>query len=137
MRFEGRVRKDGRHWMVEIPAFDAVTQGRTKREAFEMAEDLIETMANAKDFKVTAYPLGGEVFEIEANHIGVAIALLLLRQRERHGLTLSEVAERLGQRSRNAYARYEQGKAMPSVEKLDELLKAIAPDQRIVWRIAA
>jgi hypothetical protein len=33
--------------------------------------------------------------------------------------------------------RYEQGKAMPSVEKLEQLLKAIAPDQRIVWRIAA
>ena len=43
MRFEGRVKKDGRFWLVEIPAFDAVTQGRTKREAFEMAEDLIET----------------------------------------------------------------------------------------------
>jgi transcriptional regulator with XRE-family HTH domain len=35
------------------------------------------------------------------------------------------------------YARYEQGKSMPSVEKLDELLSAIAPDQRIVWRLAA
>ena len=49
----------------------------------------------------------------------------------------SEAAERLGQRSRNAYARYEQGRAMPSVEKLEQLLRAIAPDQRIVWRIAA
>lgn len=44
---------------------------------------------------------------------------------------------RLGKRSKNAYARYEQGKAMPSVEKLDELLGAIAPDHRIVWRLAA
>ena len=26
MRFEGRIRKDGRFWLVEIPAFDAVTQ---------------------------------------------------------------------------------------------------------------
>jgi len=136
MRFEGRVKKDGRLWLVEIPAFDAVTQGRTKREAFAMAEDLIETMADAKGFQVTAYPSGGEIFEIEANRIGTLIALLLRRQRERHGLTLNEAAERLGQRSRNAYARYEQGKAMPSVEKLEQLLKAIAPDQRIVWRIA-
>ena len=136
MRFEGRIKKDGRLWLVEIPAFDAVTQGRTKREAFAMAEDLIETMADAKGFQVTAYPSGGEIFEIEANRVGTLIALLLRRQRERHGLTLNEAAERLGQRSRNAYARYEQGKAMPSVEKLEQLLKAIAPDQRIVWRIA-
>jgi transcriptional regulator with XRE-family HTH domain len=42
-----------------------------------------------------------------------------------------------GQRSRNACARYEQGKTMPTVEKLEQLLEAIAPDQKIVWRIAA
>ena len=137
MRFEGRIKRDGRLWLVEIPAFDAVTQSRTKREAFVMAEDLIETMADTKGFQVTAYPVGGEIFEIEANRIGTLLALLLRRQRERQGLTLSEAAERLGQRSRNAYARYEQGRAMPSVEKLEQLLKAIAPDQRIVWRIAA
>jgi predicted transcriptional regulator len=88
-------------------------------------------------FRVTAYPMRGELFEIEANRVGILIALLLRRQRERHGLTLNEAAERLGQRSRNAYARYEQGRAMPSVEKLEQLLKAIAPDQKIVWRIAA
>jgi DNA-binding XRE family transcriptional regulator len=137
MRFEGRIKKDGRFWLVEIPAFDAFTQGRTKREAFAMAKDLIETMADARGFRVTVFPAGKDAFEIGANRIGVLLALLLRRQRERQGLTLSEAAERLGQRSRNAYARYEQGKAMPSVEKLEQLLKAIAPHQRIIWRIAA
>ena len=53
------------------------------------------------------------------------------------GLTLAEAAERLGQRSKNAYARYEQGKTMPTVEKLEQLLTAIAPDQKIVWHFAA
>ena len=137
MRFEGRIKKDGRFWLVEIAAFDAFTQGRTKREALAMAKDLIETMARTKGFKVTVYPTGKGTFEIGANRIGVFLALLLRRQRERQGLTLADAAERLGQRSRNAYARYEQGKAMPTVEKLEQLLKAIAPDQRIVWHIAA
>jgi ribosome-binding protein aMBF1 (putative translation factor) len=137
MRFEGRVRKDGRFWLVEVPAFDAVTQGRTKREALEMAADLLETMASTKGFRVTALPTGRETFEVGASHLGVLLALLLRRQRERRGLSLAEAAERLGQRSKNAYARYEQGKAMPTVAKLEQLLKAIAPDQRIVWRIAA
>jgi transcriptional regulator with XRE-family HTH domain len=67
----------------------------------------------------------------------VFLALLLRRQRERHGLTLAQAAERLGQRSKNAYARYEQGKSMPTVEKLEQLLQAIAPGQKIVWHIAA
>ena len=137
MRFPGRVKRDGRFWLDEIPAFDAATQGRTKREALAMAEDLIETMAGARGFRATVYPTGGETFEIGGNRLGVFLALLLRRQRERQGLTLAEAAERLGQRSKNAYARYEQGRAMPTVEKVERLLKAIAPDQRIVWHIAA
>ena len=137
MRFPGQIEKHGKSWLVEIPAFDATTQGRSKREALAMAGDLIETMADAKGFRATAYPVGANSFEIGANRIGVLLALLLRRQRERHGLTLAEVAERMGQRSKNAYARYEQGRSMPTVEKLEELLKAIAPIQKIVWHVAA
>jgi predicted RNase H-like HicB family nuclease len=137
MRFEGRVRKDGKFWLVEIPAFDAFTQGRSKREAYAMAKDLLETMASTAGFEVTVYPKGREAFEIGANRTRVLVALLLRRQRERQGLSLAEAAQRLGQRSRNAYARYEQGKTIPTVEKLEQLLEAIAPDQKIVWRIAA
>ena len=137
MRFPGRIEKSGKFWLVEIPAFDAATQGRSKREALAMAEDLIETMAEVRGFRVTAYPTGRATFEIAANRIGVLVALLLRRQREHHGLTLLEAAERMGQRSKNAYARYEQGRSMPTVEKLEELLKAIAPNQKIVWHIAA
>ena len=137
MRFPGRIEKSGRFWLVEIPAFDASTQGRSKRDALAMAEDLLETMADTKGFRATAYPTGGDTFEIGANRIGVLVALLLRRQRERHGMTLAEAAQRLGQRSKNAYARYEQGRSMPTVEKLEELLKAIAPDQKIVWHFAA
>jgi hypothetical protein len=137
MRFPGRIRRDGRFWLVEVPALDAVTQGRTKREALAMVEDLVETMAGARGFRATAYPTGGGTFEIGGNHLGVLLALLLRRQRERQGLTLAEAAERLGQRSRNAYARYEQGRAMPTVEMVERLLKAIAPGQKIVWHIAA
>jgi hypothetical protein len=137
MRFEGRIKKSGKFWLAEVPAFDATTQGRTKREAYEMAKDLIETMANVSDFKVMVFPTGKATFEVGANSIGVLVALLLRRQRERQGLTLAEAAERLGQRSRNAYARYEQGRAVPTIEKLEQLLKAIAPDQTIVWHVAA
>ena len=56
MRFEGRIKKSGKFWLVEIPAFDAFTQGRTKREAFAMARDLIETMADTEGFTITAFP---------------------------------------------------------------------------------
>ena len=38
MRFEGTVDKDGKLWLVEIPALDALTQGRTRQEALAMAK---------------------------------------------------------------------------------------------------
>jgi predicted transcriptional regulator len=137
MRFAGRIEKDGKHWLAEIPAFDAMTQGRTKREALAMAEDLIETLAGVRGFRAKVYPAAGGTFEIGGNRLGVLLALLLRRQRERQGLTLAEAAARLGQRSRNAYARYEQGRAMPTVEQVERLLEAIAPGHRLVWHIAA
>ncbi len=60
------------------------------------------------------------------------ISLLLRRQRERSGLSLAEAAERLGCKSRNAYARYERATSAPTLEKLNELLQAVAPGQDIV-----
>ena len=137
MRFEGTIRKEGKFWVVEIPAFDAATQGRTKKEGYAMAKDLLKTMADTRGFEVTVHPKGKEAFEVEANDVKTLIALLLRRQRERQGLTLAEAAERLGQSSRNAYARYEQGKAVPTIDKLEQLLRLIAPEQRIIWRVAA
>ena len=101
-----------------------------------MIEDLLETMADQPDFKATVFPLDGDEFEIGANDIGALVALLLRRQREKRGITLAEAAERLHQKSRNAYARYEQGQATPTIDKLEELLAAIAPDQKLIWRLA-
>jgi transcriptional regulator with XRE-family HTH domain len=57
---------------------------------------------------------------------------LLRRQRQKSGLSLAEAADRLGARSRNAYARYEQGRTVPTVAKLDELLKAVAPGRDLL-----
>ena len=52
-------------------------------------------------------------------------APVLRRQRVRHALTLAEAARRLGARSLNRYARYEQGRSVPSIARLNELLAAV------------
>ncbi len=137
MRLEGRLWKSGEHWLIEVPALAAMTQGRTRTEAYEMIGDLIATMADKPELEVTVEPVGSEAFTISANRTGTLVALLLRRQRERQGITLAEAAARLHQTSRNAYARYEQGQAVPTVEKLEELLHAVAPDQQLILRLAA
>ncbi|MBN2207349.1 MAG: helix-turn-helix transcriptional regulator [Candidatus Aminicenantes bacterium] len=64
-------------------------------------------------------------FEIGASDEAGLTALLLRRARIRSGLSLTEVAARLGQKSVNAYARYEQGRSVPSVRKLSQLYAAV------------
>ena len=136
MRFEGRIWKDGKHWLVEVPELGAMTQGRSRDEAYEMIKDLVETMANKPGFEASVHPCSEDRFEIGANDLKTLVALLLRRQREKRGISLAEAARLLEQKSRNAYARYEQGLAVPTVEKLEKLLKAIAPDEELVWRLA-
>ena len=67
------------------------------------------------------------ILEIGSNDNKVMIGLLLKRKRQLNSLTIQQVAERLGSTSKNAYARYEQGKTLPSIDKLQDLLNATGP----------
>ena len=136
MRLAGRIWKDGRHWLVEVPMLDATTQGRTRAEAYAMIADLVSTMADKPGFAVEVFPGSGSGFEIGTPDAAALVAVMLRRQREKHGLSLADVAKRLGARSKTAYARYEQGKSVPSVEKLFELLAAVAPAEDFVLQVS-
>jgi predicted RNase H-like HicB family nuclease len=136
MRFEGHLTKSGRFWLAEIPLLDAMTQGRSKSEALRMIADWLETMVDRKTFQAEVFPTGKTTFEISGSDAAAMTALLLRRRRAATGSSLRDVASRLGESSRNAYARYERGDAVPTVEKLDALLKAAAPDADFVIREA-
>jgi len=132
MRFAGRVYKDGKFWLAEVPILDAMTQGRTRPEVFAMVVDLLETLVDRPGFTVQVHPGDDDHFEVSAPDMRPLISLLLRRQRERSGLSLADAAARLGARSRNAYARYESGSSLPTIEKLDALLRAVSPDREFV-----
>lgn len=102
-----------------------------------MVEDLLETLVNRPGFSVKVHPGKHGDFEVSSSQTRGLISLLLRRQRQRSGLSLAEAAERLGAKSRNAYARYEQGTAVPTLEKLNELLQAVSPDQDFVLNQSA
>jgi hypothetical protein len=125
MRLEGRLVRDGRWWLAEIPILDTMTQGRTRQEAFEMVKDLVETMIDRPDCQAHVHPGREGSFEVSASDVPALVALLIRRARARSGRTLHEVARVLGSSSPNAYARYEQGRASPTVGKLAELLRAV------------
>lgn len=58
MRFEGKLTRDGRFWLAEISLLDAMTQGRTRKEALEMIGDLLVTMVDRPGFRASVYPRG-------------------------------------------------------------------------------
>jgi DNA-binding XRE family transcriptional regulator len=118
--------------LAEVPVFDALTQGRSRKEALAMVADWFVTMVDRKRFAVEVEPVSRETFEVSAGDARSMVSLMLQRQRQRSGLSLAQVAKRLGVKSRNAYARYEQGVSVPTIEKLDELLRAVAPGRDLV-----
>jgi predicted RNase H-like HicB family nuclease/DNA-binding XRE family transcriptional regulator len=132
MRLAGRVFKVTKFWAIEVPILGIVTQGYTKKEAYEMIADAIESLVNKKGFEVEVFPGKGEYFELGSPDLATLAAFLLRRQRMKQGLTLVEVAKRLGAKSHNTYARYEQGKSIPTIEKFSKLLSALSPDNDFV-----
>ena len=71
-----------------------------------MVGDLLRTLVDRPGFEAAAHATTGMEFEVSVSDSHAVIALLLRRQRARSGLSLAQVAERLGARSANSYARY-------------------------------
>lgn len=83
MRFEGKVVRDGRWWLAEVPLLDAMTQGRTRKEALQMIGDWLETMVDRKGFQATVYSRGSAEFEVVASDAAAMTALKLRRSKLR------------------------------------------------------
>lgn len=132
MRLSGRVFRQDRFWAIEVPILGVNTQGRSRRDAFAMIADAVQELVHRKGFRVNVHPGEGEAFELSSSDPAALTALMLRRLRYRSGLTLAEVAERLNAKSLNAWARYEQGRAVPTIAKLSQLFAAVAPGRDFV-----
>jgi len=133
MKLQGTITKAGREWLAEIPALDLMTQGTSKNDALAMIADAVESLVDHAGFKAHATLVQGGTFLLGSNAPGKLVALLLRRQREASGLSIAEVSDRLGQTSRNGFARYETGDHVPSIDKLDELLHAVNPEADFIY----
>ena len=89
-----------------------------------MAASLVDDLAG-RALGTTATHDGSRML-VQSRDAAGLVALVLRQKRRQAGLTLKEMARRLGSRSPNAYARYEQGRATPTVQKLSQLFSAVA-----------
>jgi len=134
MVFGGKVSKQGKFWIAESATLDAVTQGSTRAEAIEMLKDWIETAVPLKTLRVEIVDVDGWL-TIETNENAAVIAVVLQRERQKSGLTVRELARRLGMKSHNSYAQYETGKSEPSISQLERFLSAMSPEKKLRFKI--
>jgi predicted RNase H-like HicB family nuclease len=142
MEMEGKIWRDGKFWLVEVPALDAMTQGKTRKEVLGMVKDLVFEMAKSyfeneveRDFSVTVIDYKKHVIGVTTSDNRLLLALALRRQREKSGSTVREASKRLGSESPNAYAQYERGRTSISVDKYEALLMAANPFEKLRLRI--
>lgn len=132
MMITGRIWKDGNDWLAESETVDVCTQGTSQADAVEMLADAIETLVDRSGFKVYVGSVGSDgAVAVESNEPALFAAFVLQRLRERSGLSLADVAVAMGKASKNAFARYEQGEAVPTIDKFEELLRAVSPNMTI------
>ncbi|MES2274366.1 MAG: type II toxin-antitoxin system HicB family antitoxin [Chlamydiota bacterium] len=142
MEMEGKIWKDGKFWLVEVPPLDVMTQGKTRKEALAMIGDLVTEMAKSyfkedleKGFAITVIDYKRDVIGVTSNDNRLFLALSLRRQREKSGSTVREASERLGSKSPNAYGQYERGRTNISLDKYEELLNAANPFEQRHLRV--
>lgn len=131
MILSGRVWKAGSAWVIECPALGAVTEGRSKKDALGMMVDWIQSMLDDPAFKVAIAAGKGEEFTMAFDDPRPILGMMIAQARVESGLTLEEVAQRLGLKSRSNARHYETGKHAPTLAKAQEILGALGYDIRI------
>lgn len=136
MDFEGRLIKPDASglWLVEIPALDVMTQGKSRKDALYMIKDAVLELLKVhytgklgRGFRLFVDEYEDDVIGIRATDNRFLFALALRRQREKHGSTIRDAAKRLNARSPNGYAQYEQARVLPSLQRYEALLVAANP----------
>lgn len=135
MKLEGKVWKDGKFWLIEIPFLDLVTQGKSKKDALFMIKDALEILIDNKKFRCHVEATANGTFYVESSTTDILIPFILKRLRQKNRLTIREVADRLGHRSHTAYARYETGKVKASLDKFAEYVKAIDEENDLILKV--
>lgn len=139
VKLEGKVWKSdkSKFWVAYIESLDMSTQGNSEKDAIAMIKDAIKSLINKKGFRIVINLGKNGKFYICANDTKAWMGFILQRLRMKEGLTIEEVAGRMGSSSKNAYARYEQGKSLPGLEKLSQILGAIGSKRKTILEIAA
>lgn len=136
MYLEGKIWKDGKFWLIEVPSLDLATQGKSKKDAGSMLQDALKALMNQKRIYSRIILVNHDELLLEIQDETILLALMLKRQRAKYGLSLSQMAKKLKARSKNSYAQYEQGRSEPSLSKLQEFFSAMNAGLKLSLSVA-
>jgi transcriptional regulator with XRE-family HTH domain len=132
MMIPGEISKEGSLFAAALEPLGIYAQGRSRSAALAaLAAAVTEQVAEQgplAGFRVDVTDDGESTIYVVPSDPSRLLALLLRRARGESGMSLADVAKATGAKSRNDWAQYEQGRAAPSIAKLQELLAAVAPD---------
>lgn len=131
MRLNGQLLRDGKFWAVQCPALGALTQGLTRKEALEMIVDWVQGMLDEPAFDVGVEMTGKDSFHLvfaSAAAQARILAFIVARRREEAGLTMRELADRLGLAHKSTIAQAETGRNELGLSRLGDFLAALDCD---------
>lgn len=135
MKLQGNYFKDGNFWLSEIPLIDFMDQGKTKKECLTLVKSAIEALVNVPGFKVEVEDCNDGTFLLSSSDNKVLLSFVLRRLRESKGMSIRDVADKLGLKSHTEYARHEKGEVALTMDKFNKYVNAIS-EKDIVIRIA-
>ncbi|MFA4974095.1 MAG: helix-turn-helix domain-containing protein [bacterium] len=138
LKFMGFLVRDGRWWVVGVPALEVWSQGKTRIDACRMIKEAVEMSIN-RPIKVNVLPMPGNCFVLyakDSRNDRYLLATMLKRQRGNSGLSLGQTAKRLKVASKT-YSQYEQGRLLPSITKILEYISAMNNDDHVVLDVVS
>ncbi|MBI1748540.1 MAG: helix-turn-helix transcriptional regulator [Acidobacteria bacterium] len=123
-----------KYWAVGVPLLEIYSQGTSKKNALQMIWSAIEEAVGQKGFRVKVELTGKDTFAVSAKDFGTLLSFMLRQKRVSKKLTLRDAAKRLESASPNAYSRYERGESGASLEKLAELMGAVAEEKYLLLK---
>ncbi|NGX54317.1 MAG: hypothetical protein K1000chlam4_01043 [Chlamydiae bacterium] len=140
MEIEGRIRRHAKggppDWIVSVPLLDVQTQGYSRQEALKMLKgaikDYLDYFFGKKRVTISIIDDGRSKIGVTCSDQPLLMSLILIKQREKAGISVRAVVRRMGKTSPNAYKQYEYGSKRMSIDKFGELVYAVNPRIRLV-----
>lgn len=111
-------------YFIQIPDLELYSQAESLEEIPVMVDDLVGMMfeeAGIEGYEILWEKGSNEHFLIGTKDVPGLLAFIMRRKRGDLGVSVTELAERMGYSSHNSIAAYEQASRSPSVEKFAEI----------------